>query len=115
MPTIRHTRRRPLSGSTRLRMLIALLAASLLCLAFAPRLIVCAAGGASGAACTATVAYIHAQVERWHFDKGSWPMHDLSDIGADRNYLTAGVPRCPVNGELYTLDPRTHRVTRHDH
>jgi prepilin-type N-terminal cleavage/methylation domain-containing protein len=55
-------------------------------------------------------AEINAAVERWYFEKGTWPANNLSDIGADTNYFPAGLPTNPVNGSAYTLNAATHRV-----
>src|SRR5690349_149137 len=32
-------------------------------------------------------AEINSAVERWYFEKGTWPANNLSDIGADTNYF----------------------------
>ena len=49
-------------------------------------------------------------VERWYFEKGTWPADNLSDIGADTTYFPNGFPINPTNGTAYTLDSTTHRV-----
>ena len=67
------------------------------------------------AANDANKANINTQVERWYFEKGSWPANDLSDIGADNDYFPDGIPTCPVCDGAYTLDAGTHRVSGHDH
>jgi len=69
----------------------------------------------SAASCDQNVARINLAVEKWFFDTGQWPAHDLSDIGADPRYFPNGPPRCPVTGQPYRLDPRTHRVIPHRH
>ena len=51
---------------------------------------------AQEAACDANIANINTQVERWYFEKGSWPANDLSDIKADNNYFPNGIPVCPI-------------------
>ncbi|MDX1962083.1 MAG: type II secretion system protein [Pirellulales bacterium] len=53
---------------------------------------------------------INSAVERWYFEKGTWPANNLSDIGADINYFPSGIPTNPVNGKAYTLDGTTRRV-----
>lgn len=53
---------------------------------------------------------INSAVERWYFEKGSWPQDNLSDIGADTNYFPSGLPTNPVSGAAYTLDATTHRA-----
>ena len=71
--------------------------------------------GAAGSACKRNMAAINMAIEKWYFDYGRWPDDDLSDIGRDRAYFPSGMPRCPVTGERYRIDPRTHRVVPHGH
>lgn len=47
---------------------------------------------------------INSAVERWYFDKGTWPASDLSDIGADPTYFPSGIPVNPVSNAAYTLN-----------
>ena len=49
-------------------------------------------------------AEINTAVERWYFEKGTWPASDLSDIEADSDFFPDGVPNNPVSGSAYTLD-----------
>jgi len=49
-------------------------------------------------------AEINSAVERWYFEKGTYPQKDLSDIGGDATYFPNGLPTNPVNGNAYTLD-----------
>jgi prepilin-type N-terminal cleavage/methylation domain-containing protein len=56
------------------------------------------------------IAEINSAVERWYFEKGTWPADNLSDIGADANYFPNGIPVSPVDGSAYTLNSTTHRV-----
>jgi len=72
-------------------------------------------GIATSAACNRNVQQINQAIERWHFEKGTWPDAGLSDIGTDPRYFPEGLPRCPVNGCPYLTDPATHRVVPHDH
>ena len=65
--------------------------------------------------CAQNTARINQVVEKWHFDKGSYPALDMADIAADPNYFPAGLPKCPVNGANYTLDAASHRVIKHVH
>ena len=58
------------------------------------------------------IAEINAAVERWYFEKGSWPANDLSDIGTDVNYFPEGIAVNPLTGNAYVLDATTHRVVR---
>ena len=53
-------------------------------------------------------AEINSAVERWYFEKGSWPA-DLNVMSADVNYFPNGVPLNPDTGLPYTLDAN-HRV-----
>jgi general secretion pathway protein G len=53
---------------------------------------------------------INSAVERWYFEKGTWPADNLSDIGADANYFPNGIPTSPVDGSAYSLNSTTHRV-----
>jgi prepilin-type N-terminal cleavage/methylation domain-containing protein len=55
-------------------------------------------------------AEINAAVERWYFEKGTWPANNLADIGADTNYFPTGIPANPVDGSAYSLNATTHRV-----
>ncbi|MFN3189043.1 MAG: type II secretion system protein [Aureliella sp.] len=58
------------------------------------------------------IAEINGAVERWYFEKGTWPADNLSDIAVDTNYFPEGIPTNPVDGSAYTLDSTTHRVNR---
>jgi general secretion pathway protein G len=53
---------------------------------------------------------INAAVERWYFEKGTWPANDLSDIATDPTYFPHGLPTNPANGSAYGLNDTTHRV-----
>ena len=55
-------------------------------------------------------AEINSAVERWYFEKGTWPADNLSDIGSDNTYFPQGLPTNPSTGAVYTLDSTTHRV-----
>ena len=66
-------------------------------------------------ACYTHKGAIEVAVQRWFRDNGSWPAVNLSDIGADLNYLPEGLPTCPVDGTPYVLDPNTHFVSGHVH
>lgn len=67
------------------------------------------------AACQQNVQVIETQVEMWYIQHGYWPKSDMSDIGHDIDYFPKGVPKCPVSGEPYVLDPVTHRIMGHEH
>ncbi len=51
---------------------------------------------------------INAAIERWYIQHGEWPQADLSDIGTDPEYFPIGLPKNPLDGSSYTLDPKTH-------
>lgn len=53
---------------------------------------------------------INAAVERFYLNEDRWPACDLSDIGRDRRYFPAGLPKNPIDGTAYSLCPSTHRV-----
>lgn len=58
------------------------------------------------------MAEINAAVERWYFEKGSYPNLNLSDISKDVQYFPEGIPVNPVTGKAYVLDGTTHRVVK---
>ena len=53
---------------------------------------------------------INGAVERWYFEKGTYPAANLSDIGADITFFPSGLPTNPTNGAAYTLNAATNRV-----
>jgi general secretion pathway protein G len=55
-------------------------------------------------------AEINSAVERWYFEKGTWPADNLSDIAADSDYFPNGLPTNPVDGSAYSLNSTTHRT-----
>lgn len=65
--------------------------------------------------CLQNKAVINTSVEKWYFDKGTWPLDALTDIAADVNYFPEGIPVCPVDSSVYALDATSHRVTGHAH
>ena len=50
------------------------------------------------------IAEINSAVERWYFEKGSYPKTDLSDIGTDASYFPDGIPVNPLTGTAYSLN-----------
>lgn len=66
-------------------------------------------------ACHTYKGDIEIQAELWMYHTGSWPVGDLSDIGADLNYFPEGLPACPVDGTSYTIDTTTGRAFGHNH
>ena len=69
---------------------------------------------AKSAACHSHQGDIEIQAELWLHNTGAWPATNLSDIGADTNYFPEGLPTCPVDGSVYTIDA-TGRVVGHGH
>jgi prepilin-type N-terminal cleavage/methylation domain-containing protein len=59
---------------------------------------------------TQNKAEINSAVERWYFEKGTWPADNLSDIGADNTYFPTALPTNPTDGSAYSLNSTTHRV-----
>ena len=101
-------------GFTLLELLIVVVILGILAAIVIPRFTVSAADAKKNS-CAQNVANINTQVERWYFEKGSWPKVDLSDISADTTYFPTGIPKCPVNDSVYDTDATTHRVTGHAH
>jgi hypothetical protein len=116
MPAAHHDLFRPLDrrGVTRRETLLAFLLLAALGGAAAQRLAY-SRSNAAEISCEWNARMINNTVEKWRFDKGRWPAGDLRDIGRDREYFPAGVPRCPLTAEPYRLDPATHRVRGHRH
>lgn len=108
------THRKRRKGFTLLEMLIVIVILGILAAIIIPRFTVSAAEAKKNA-CAQNVANINTQVERWYFEKGSWPAGDLSDIGGDADFFPDGLPTCPVDGSAYSLDNATHRVAGHTH
>ncbi len=68
-------------------------------------------------ACYQNKASINTGIEKWYFEKGSWPADALTDIGADADFFPDGIPVCPVDGTAYAMDPLAgnNRVAGHSH
>ena len=68
-------------------------------------------------ACYHNKAAINTSVEKWYFDKGTWPVDALTDIGVDNDFFPDGIPVCPVDGSVYALDAVSgnHRIVGHAH
>ena len=101
-------------GFTLLEILIVVVILGVLAAVVIPRFQVSAAE-AKKSSCAQNVANINTQVERWYFEKGSWPAADLAEIAADANFFPSGIPTCPVDASAYALDATTKRVTGHAH
>jgi len=70
---------------------------------------------AKKSACYANKGDIELQVKLWKRNNGSYPLSNLSNIGADTTYFPSGLPTCPVDGTSYTIDTTTGRVSGHTH
>jgi general secretion pathway protein G len=70
---------------------------------------------AKRAACHTNRAEIELQVQLWHRNNGSYPAANLSNIGANSSYFPQGLPACPVDATVYTIDTTAGRVTGHTH
>jgi len=68
-------------------------------------------------ACLQNKASINTAVEKWYFDKGTWPLDALTDIAADADYFPEGIPVCPGDSTAYARDTvaGNHRVAGHTH
>ena len=59
------------------------------------------------------IAEINTAVERWYFDKGSYPKTDLSDLAGDPSYLPDGVPANPLaTATTYELDANSRAIAK---
>ena len=97
-----------------LELLVVVTILGLLASVILPRVIGSNDAGKVGA-CHVNIGDIEIQAELWLRNTGSWPVGDLSDIGADINYFPDGLPTCPVDGTPYSIDPSTGRVIGHNH
>ena len=107
-------RRRSKEGFSLLELLIVVVILGILAAVIIPRFTV-SATEAKKNACAQNVANINTQVERWYFEKGSWPAVTLAEISADPTFFPEGISTCPLGSGAYTLDATTHRVTGHSH
>ncbi|MGE3775592.1 MAG: competence type IV pilus major pilin ComGC [Pirellulaceae bacterium] len=101
--------RRRKAGFSLLELLAVVTILGIIAVVVIPRITV-SAGTAKANANSQNIAEINSAVERWYFEKGSWPANDLSDIGADTNYFPEGLPTNPVSGAAYTLNATSHRA-----
>ena len=66
-------------------------------------------------ACRMNVMMINKATDVWYIQNDMWPKDNLSDMARDRDYFPNGIPRCPVDGSRYRLDPKSHSVAGHSH
>ncbi len=70
---------------------------------------------AKKSACYANKRDIEVQAKLWLRNNATYPLANLSDIGASTTYFPSGLPVCPVDGTAYTIDTTTGKVTGHTH
>ncbi|MFT5524262.1 MAG: prepilin-type N-terminal cleavage/methylation domain-containing protein [Pirellulaceae bacterium] len=104
------TNRRKRSGFSLLELLAVVTILGIIAVVVIPRISV-SAGVAKTNAHKQNIAEINSAVERWYFEKGTWPAADLSDIIADSNYFPDGLPKNPTGDGTgtYALDTN-HRA-----
>lgn len=66
------------------------------------------------ASCHVTRAEVELQAMLWRRSIGSWPASNLADIGSDPDYFPEGLPACPVDGSVYSINA-AGEVVGHDH
>src|SRR5438132_12039702 len=59
---------------------------------------------AKKSACYANKRNIEVEAKLWRRNNGTYPVANLSDIGANSSYLPDGLPSCPIDGTAYTID-----------
>jgi prepilin-type N-terminal cleavage/methylation domain-containing protein len=108
---VRSHRRRPRRlGFSLLELLAVVTILGIIAVVVIPRISV-SSGTAKANANEQNIAEINSAVERWYFEKGTWPANDLSDIATDSNFFPDGVPTNPVSGAAYSLNATTHRAS----
>jgi prepilin-type N-terminal cleavage/methylation domain-containing protein len=103
------SRRFRLGGFSLLELLAVVTILGIIAVVVIPRISVSSATAKQNAN-TQNKSEINSAVERWFFEKGTWPKDDLSDIKADTSYFPQGLPTNPVDGSAYTLNATTHRA-----
>ncbi len=97
---VRKTRKR--RGFSLLELLAVVTILGIIAAVVIPRISV-SAGTAKANAHQQNIAELNSAVERWYFEKGTYPKSDLSDIGTDPAYFPDGIPSNPM-GSGYELD-----------
>ncbi len=103
---VRKTRKR--RGFSLLELLAVVTILGIIAAVVIPRISV-SAGTAKANAHQQNMAEINSAVERWYFQKGTYPKTDLSDIGTDAQYFPDGIPSNPV-GSGYALNANSRAV-----
>lgn len=107
---VRKTTRRPRRlGFSLLELLAVVTILGIIAVVVIPRISV-SSGTAKANAHSQNIAEINSAVERWYFEKGSWPANDLSDIATSTGHFPEGLPTNPVSGGSYSLNSTTHRA-----
>ena len=70
---------------------------------------------AKRSACYANKGDIELQAKLWRRNNGTYPLANLSDIGASTTYFPGALPVCPLDGTAYTIDTTTGKVVGHTH
>ena len=104
----RATKSRKRSGFSLLELLAVVTILGIIAVVVIPRISMSSSTAKSNAN-SQNKAEIDSAVERWYFEKGSYPAADLSDIGADTSYFPNGLPTNPVTGAAYALNAN-HRA-----
>ncbi|MFQ5805351.1 MAG: prepilin-type N-terminal cleavage/methylation domain-containing protein [Phycisphaerae bacterium] len=113
---MRRTFGRRRGGFTLVEILAVVVILGILAVVVVPRVLVSSATAKTNA-CYQNKASINTAVEKWYFEKGTWPLDALTDIAADADYFPEGIPVCPVDNTAYALDAVSgnHRVAGHAH
>lgn len=107
-------RRRRLHGFSLLELLAVVTILGIIAVVVIPRISV-SAGTAKANAAKQSVAEINSALERYYFDKGTWPA-SLTALFADTDYFPDGVPDNPYlttapAASDWTFNTTTNRVT----
>ncbi len=105
---VRKTSRRPRRlGFSLLELLAVVTILGIIAVVVIPRISV-SSGTAKANAHQQNLSEINSAVERWYFEKGTWPT--MAEISTATAYFPDGLPTNPVDGSAYTLNATTHRA-----